>query len=111
MASRTVEDEKEKKMTIILTPFIPCASKLPIIALFASFFFSSYAWLVTFSLYVFAIAIIILSALVMKKFIFKVLCLILEWALYITFGLIVAISIIAIICGNGDKGLLDLIAE
>ncbi|MDD6226989.1 MAG: ferrous iron transport protein B [Bacilli bacterium] len=71
MASRTVEDEKEKKMTIILTPFIPCASKLPIIALFASFFFSSYAWLVTFSLYVFAIAIIILSALVMKKFIFK----------------------------------------
>ena len=47
----------------------------------------------------------------MKKFIFKVLCFILEWTLYITFGLIVAISIIAIIFGDGDKSLLDLIAE
>ena len=47
----------------------------------------------------------------MKKFIFKAMCFILEWTLYITFGLIMAISIIAIICGNGDKGLLDLIAE
>lgn len=46
----------------------------------------------------------------MKKFIFKALCFILEWTLYITFGLIVAISIIAIICGDGDKGLLDLLA-
>lgn len=47
----------------------------------------------------------------MKKFIFKALCFILEWTLYITFGLIVAISIIAIICGDGDKGLLELITE
>lgn len=47
----------------------------------------------------------------MKKFIFKALCFILEWALYITFGLMMAISIIAIICGDGDKGLLNLIAE
>ena len=47
----------------------------------------------------------------MKKFIFKALCFILKWTLYITFGLIVAISIIAIIYGEGDKGLLDLIAE
>lgn len=47
----------------------------------------------------------------MKKFIFKALCFILEWTLYITFGLIVAISIIAIICGDGNKSLLDLIAE
>ena len=47
----------------------------------------------------------------MKKFIFKAMCFILEWTLYITFSLIVAISIIAIMCGNGDKGLLNLIAE
>ena len=47
----------------------------------------------------------------MKKFIFKALCFILEWTLYITFGLMVAIGIIAIMCGDGDKGLLDLIAE
>ena len=47
----------------------------------------------------------------MKKFIFKAMCFILEWTPYITFGLIVAISIIAIICGDGDKGLLGLIVE
>lgn len=47
----------------------------------------------------------------MKKFIFKAMCFILEWTLYITFGLMIAISIIAIMCGDGDKGLLDLIAE
>ena len=47
----------------------------------------------------------------MKKFIFKAMCFILEWTLYITFGLIMAISIIAIICGDGDKGLLELITE
>ena len=47
----------------------------------------------------------------MKKFIFKAMCFILEWTPYITFGLMVAISIIAIICGDGNKGLLDLIAE
>ena len=47
----------------------------------------------------------------MKKFIFKALCFILEWTLYITFGLMIAISIIAIICSDGDKSLLDLIAE
>lgn len=47
----------------------------------------------------------------MKKFIFKALCFILEWTLYITFGLMMAIGIIAIMCGDGDKGLLDLIAE
>lgn len=47
----------------------------------------------------------------MKKLIFKALCFILEWTLYITFGLMMAISIIAIMCGDGDKGLLDLIAE
>lgn len=47
----------------------------------------------------------------MKKFIFKALCFILKWTLYITFALMMAISFIAIMCGNGDKGLLDLIAE
>lgn len=47
----------------------------------------------------------------MKKFIFKALCFILKWALYITFALMMAIIFIAIICGDGNKGLLDLIAE
>lgn len=47
----------------------------------------------------------------MKKFIFKALSIILEWTLYIAFSTLMAISIIATICGNGNKGLLDLIVE
>lgn len=47
----------------------------------------------------------------MKKFIFKALCFILEWTIYITFGLMIAISIIAIMCGDGNIGLLELITE
>ena len=47
----------------------------------------------------------------MKKFIFKALCFILKWTLYITFGLIMAIGIIAIICGDGNMSLLELITE
>lgn len=47
----------------------------------------------------------------MKKFIFKVLCFILEWTLYITFALIMAVSFIAAMCGDGDKGLFELFAE
>jgi ferrous iron transport protein B len=41
MASRTVETEEERKMTVMLTPFVPCSAKLPIIALFAGYFFST----------------------------------------------------------------------
>lgn len=47
----------------------------------------------------------------MKTFIFKTLCFILKWTLYITFGLMMAISIIAIICGDGNISLLELITE
>lgn len=71
MASRTVESEEERKMTVMLTPFVPCSAKLPIIALFAGYFFSSLAWLVTLTLYFMAIAVILLSALILKKFIYK----------------------------------------
>ena len=53
MASRTIENEDEKDLTIMLTPFIPCSAKLPIIALFAGVFFKSYEWVVTLSLYLF----------------------------------------------------------
>lgn len=71
MTARTVEDEKERTMTIMLTPFIPCSAKLPIIALFAGYFFPSNSGIVTFSLYMFAIITILISAIVMKKFFFK----------------------------------------
>ena len=71
MGARIIENEDERKMTTILTPFIPCSAKLPIIALFTGYFFEENPGLASASLYFFAIAVIILSAIIMKKFIFK----------------------------------------
>ena len=71
MASRTIESQDERRMSIMLTPFIPCSAKLPIIALFAGFFFPNHAGLISFSLYMLAIVIILLSAIIMKTFFFK----------------------------------------
>ena len=70
MATRTIEDENEKKTTIMLTPFIPCSAKLPIITCFASYFFTN-SWLVTFSLYIFAVVAILVSAILLRKFVYK----------------------------------------
>ncbi len=71
MTTRTIENQNERKMSIVLTPFIPCSAKLPIIALFAGAFFPNSAGLVSASLYFFAIAVILFSAVLLKKFIFK----------------------------------------
>ena len=58
MATRTIEGDKERRMSIILTPFIPCSAKLPIMALFASYFFPDHSGLVSASLYFMAIIVI-----------------------------------------------------
>ena len=71
MGTRIIENEDERKMTAILTPFIPCSAKLPIIALFAGYFFPNSSGIASSSLYFFAIAVIIISAIIMKKFVFK----------------------------------------
>ena len=71
LSARTINDETEKKMTILLTPFIPCSAKLPIITLFAGYFFNDYSGLASASLYFFAIAVILTSAFLMKKILFK----------------------------------------
>ena len=71
MGTRIIENEDERKMTTILTPFIPCSAKLPIIALFAGYFFPDNSGMVSASLYFFAVIVIIISALLMRKFIFK----------------------------------------
>lgn len=71
MGTRIIENQDEREMTTILTPFIPCSAKLPIIALFAGYFFGEASGLVSASLYFFAIIVIIISALLMKKFIYK----------------------------------------
>ena len=69
--TRIIENSNEREMTTILTPFIPCSAKLPVIAMFSGYFFDKYSGLVSASLYFLAITIIILSAMVMKKWIYK----------------------------------------
>lgn len=71
MTTRIIENEDERTMTTILTPFIPCSAKLPIIALFTGYFFKDNAGIASASFYFLAIAIIIVCAIVMKKFVFK----------------------------------------
>lgn len=71
MGTRIIENTNEREMTAILTPFIPCSAKLPVIAMFSGYFFDKYSGLVSASLYFLAIIIIILSAMVMKKWIYK----------------------------------------
>ena len=71
MSCRIIKEDAERKMTILLTPFIPCSAKLPIISLFCSFFFPKNAWAVSFSFYVLAIFIILCSALLLKKIFFS----------------------------------------
>ena len=71
MGARIIENNDEREMTTILTPFIPCSAKLPIISLFSGYFFGKNSGLISFSLYGLAIVIIILTALLLKKFIYK----------------------------------------
>lgn len=71
MATRTIENKSEREMSIILTPFIPCSAKLPIIALFAGYFFPNKSGVFSASLYFMAIFIILVLALILKKIIYK----------------------------------------
>ena len=71
MASRTLPSERDRKMTILLTPFMSCSAKLPIYAFFAAAFFPKYKALVMVGLYVVGILIGILVALIIRKTLFK----------------------------------------
>ncbi|MBD5158225.1 MAG: ferrous iron transport protein B [Butyrivibrio sp.] len=71
MASRTLSSERDRKMTILLTPFMSCSAKLPIYAFFTAAFFPKYGALVMILLYFGGIAIGILAALIMKGTMFK----------------------------------------
>ncbi len=66
MASRTIENDKERKMTIMTTTFVPCGAKLPIIALISGALFGG-AWWVAPSAYFVGIAAIICSGIILKK--------------------------------------------
>ena len=71
MATRTLSSERDRKMTILLTPFMSCSAKLPIYSFICSIFFGKFAWLMMIALYIISILIGILVAFVSKKFVFK----------------------------------------
>ena len=66
MASRTIENDRDRKMTVMTTTFVPCGAKLPIIALIAGAFFDNAGW-VSWSAYFVGIAAIICSGIILKK--------------------------------------------
>ncbi|MGM0501947.1 MAG: ferrous iron transporter B [Bacillota bacterium] len=66
MATRTIKNDRQRRTTAMLTPFMPCGAKLPVIALFAGVFFKGAGWVGTL-MYFLAIAIIIIGALIVEK--------------------------------------------
>ncbi len=66
MAARTIENERDRRMTVMTTSFIPCGAKLPIIALFAGALFGGSGWIAT-SAYFIGVAAVIISGLILKK--------------------------------------------
>ena len=67
MASRTIEQDRDRKMTIMTTCFIPCGAKMPIIGLFAGAVFGNSPWVATSAFFI-GIAAVILSGIILKKF-------------------------------------------
>lgn len=66
MASRTIENERDRRMTIITTTFIPCGAKMPVVALIAGALFGG-AWWVATSAYFIGVAAVVISGIVLKK--------------------------------------------
>ncbi len=66
MSSRTIRNERERRTTAMLTPFMPCGAKIPVIALFAGAFFAD-AWWVSAIMYLTGIVLVLLGALLVKR--------------------------------------------
>ena len=66
MAARTIRNERERRTTAMLTPFMPCGAKIPVIALFAGAFFAD-AWWVSATMYLLGIVLVLLGALLVKR--------------------------------------------
>lgn len=66
MATRTIESQNDRKMTILLTPFVPCSAKVPIFAMFISILFPTMAWIGPF-IYLFSFLVIVITGLILKK--------------------------------------------
>ena len=71
MSTRTLPSDRDRKMTILLTPFMSCTAKLPIYSFFVAAFFPKYSWLIITGLYLLGIAAGILIALLYRKTLFK----------------------------------------
>ncbi len=71
MATRTLPSDRDRKMTVLLTPFMSCSAKVPIYAFFAAAFFPEYSWLVMTGLYVLGIVFGIIGALLYKNTLFR----------------------------------------
>ena len=71
MSTRTLPSERDRKMTVLLTPFMSCTAKLPIYAFFVNAFFPKYGGFVMTGLYILGILVAILIALILKKTMFK----------------------------------------
>jgi ferrous iron transport protein B len=70
MGARTMENEKDRRMTIMLIPFMSCSAKLPVYGLIAAAFFGAWAGLAIFGLYIFGMLMGILSGIIFKKTVF-----------------------------------------
>ena len=71
MGARTMENEKDRRMTILLVPFMSCGARLPIYGLMTAAFFPKYAGLVVFGLYILGPVMAILSGLILKRSVFQ----------------------------------------
>lgn len=71
MATRTIENEKDRLLSILINPFVSCGARFPVYVLFASVFFKGYETLVTFSLYILGIVVALLVAVIFRKSIFR----------------------------------------
>ena len=71
MASRTLSSERDRRMTVLLTPFMSCSAKVPIYAFFSAAFFPHYAALVMIGMYFIGIIVGIIMAFIFKKTLFK----------------------------------------
>ena len=71
MATRTLPSDRDRKMTILLTPFMSCTAKMPIYGFFVNAFFPKYSWLIVTALYVLGIVVGILVSVLYKKTLFK----------------------------------------
>lgn len=71
LATRTLENEKDKRLTILITPFMSCSAKMPVYLLFISYFFADYGPLVIFGIYLLGMVVAVLTALLFKSTVLK----------------------------------------